>query len=332
MLKHAAAFGRAAARLRFAFATPSFAQERTVKITGFGAKSGVVRVFGVNSEAAHEGGRRGDQQGRRRDARRRHQGQVHGRIPRRPLQCRGRHLGGAPHRLDRRFRRGRPDLLERRRVAVRHPAEEGRRRVRQRAAVPDHRRRRGQGRARQDLRMGVPQRAERIRDVQVAVRLAQDAASGPEDHLRRRREGLRAFERHLRRDEGARPKANGFQVLGTGRMAARRHDLLDPGARNEARQCRHRRDLGASVHDLRRAQGDGAPGRQAEAPDRPDLLVEHRDAAGLRQAGRGHHHPDQLRAGDAGSHQGGRAASRSSAAAPTCTAPRPTRSCSSSRT
>jgi branched-chain amino acid transport system substrate-binding protein len=36
----------------FALATPSFTQERTVKITGFGAKSGVVRVFGVNSEAA----------------------------------------------------------------------------------------------------------------------------------------------------------------------------------------------------------------------------------------------------------------------------------------
>jgi branched-chain amino acid transport system substrate-binding protein len=33
-------------------ATPAFTQERTVKITGFGAKSGVVRVFGVNSEAA----------------------------------------------------------------------------------------------------------------------------------------------------------------------------------------------------------------------------------------------------------------------------------------
>ena len=30
----------------------AIAQERTVKITGFGAKSGVVRVFGVNSEAA----------------------------------------------------------------------------------------------------------------------------------------------------------------------------------------------------------------------------------------------------------------------------------------
>ncbi|HYM47428.1 MAG TPA: ABC transporter substrate-binding protein [Burkholderiaceae bacterium] len=35
-----------------ACAAPVSAQERTVKITGFGAKSGVVRVFGVNSEAA----------------------------------------------------------------------------------------------------------------------------------------------------------------------------------------------------------------------------------------------------------------------------------------
>jgi len=35
-----------------AIATPASAQDRTVKITGFGAKSGVVRVFGVNSEAA----------------------------------------------------------------------------------------------------------------------------------------------------------------------------------------------------------------------------------------------------------------------------------------
>ena len=30
--------------LALAFSAPSFAQERTVKITGFGAKSGVVRV------------------------------------------------------------------------------------------------------------------------------------------------------------------------------------------------------------------------------------------------------------------------------------------------
>ena len=33
-------------------AAPAAAQERTVKIYGFGAKSGVVRIFGLNSEAA----------------------------------------------------------------------------------------------------------------------------------------------------------------------------------------------------------------------------------------------------------------------------------------
>jgi branched-chain amino acid transport system substrate-binding protein len=33
-------------------AAPAFAQEKTVRITGFGAKSGVVRSFGINSEAA----------------------------------------------------------------------------------------------------------------------------------------------------------------------------------------------------------------------------------------------------------------------------------------
>jgi branched-chain amino acid transport system substrate-binding protein len=44
-----ASIGAAAA---LALATPSSAQERTVKITGFGAKSGVVRSFGINSEAA----------------------------------------------------------------------------------------------------------------------------------------------------------------------------------------------------------------------------------------------------------------------------------------
>jgi len=32
--------------------SPAGAQERAVKIAGFGAKSGVVRVFGINSEAA----------------------------------------------------------------------------------------------------------------------------------------------------------------------------------------------------------------------------------------------------------------------------------------
>lgn len=33
-------------------ATPAVAQERTIKIYGFGAKSGVVHIFGLNSETA----------------------------------------------------------------------------------------------------------------------------------------------------------------------------------------------------------------------------------------------------------------------------------------
>ena len=50
---------RLALRTRLAFAAlaavlaaPAVAQERTIKIYGFGAKSGVVRIFGLNSEAA----------------------------------------------------------------------------------------------------------------------------------------------------------------------------------------------------------------------------------------------------------------------------------------
>ena len=50
--KYAALAVSIGAMATLAFVTPLSAQERTVKITGFGAKTGVVRVFGVNSEAA----------------------------------------------------------------------------------------------------------------------------------------------------------------------------------------------------------------------------------------------------------------------------------------
>ena len=104
----------------------------------------------------------------------------------------------------------------------------------------------------------------------------------------------------------AQAEANGFQVPGTAEWLLERHHLLDPGARHAARQCRHRRDLGASLHDLRRAEGDGAAGREAEAADRAHLVVQHRDAAGLRQAGGRPDHSDELCAGEPGSDQGGR--------------------------
>lgn len=52
MKKSALMMGVAALALSAFAASPSLAQERTVKIAGFGAKSGAVRIFGVNSEAA----------------------------------------------------------------------------------------------------------------------------------------------------------------------------------------------------------------------------------------------------------------------------------------
>ena len=42
----------ALAALAAVLATPAVAQKRTIKIYGFGAKSGVVRIFGLNSETA----------------------------------------------------------------------------------------------------------------------------------------------------------------------------------------------------------------------------------------------------------------------------------------
>src|SRR5215831_11311391 len=90
--------------------------------------------------------------------------------------------------------------------------------------------------------MVLPQRAERIRDVQVAIRVAQDAASGSENDLRRRREGFCAFECDLWRDEGS-GRSQWPSSSRTKRMVAGRYDFLDPDPRNEARQSRHRRDL-----------------------------------------------------------------------------------------
>ena len=47
-----------AAAMTIALAAPAMAQERTLKIYGFGAKSGVVRIFGLNSEAAMKADRK----------------------------------------------------------------------------------------------------------------------------------------------------------------------------------------------------------------------------------------------------------------------------------
>lgn len=46
------AFAVAAAFAATAYTGSGYAQEKTIKITGFGAKTGVIRLFGINSEAA----------------------------------------------------------------------------------------------------------------------------------------------------------------------------------------------------------------------------------------------------------------------------------------
>jgi branched-chain amino acid transport system substrate-binding protein len=46
------AFAVAAAFAATAYTGSAFTQEKTIKVTGFGAKTGVIRLFGINSEAA----------------------------------------------------------------------------------------------------------------------------------------------------------------------------------------------------------------------------------------------------------------------------------------
>ena len=141
--------------------------------------------------------RQGDQRGGRGEACRRLDGADGSLVRRRPLQRRGRHFGDPPDRLERRRGRRGPDLLECRRTALRHPPGEGRRRGRQRAAVPDLHRHRDQGRAGEDFGMGVPQRPERKPDVPDPVRVAGLRASGCQVRLWRCRGGLRPLALHL---------------------------------------------------------------------------------------------------------------------------------------
>ena len=126
--------------------------------------------------------------------------------------------------------------------------------------------------------------------------------------------------------------ANGFQVLGQGEWL-----LADTTFSTQVREMRRANPdiVAISAHPFTTC---GVLKEMERQGVKPKLLigltslVEHRDAAGLRQAGRGDHHPDQLRAGRRRRPTRRPRTSPSTAAAPTCTAPRPTRSCSSSRT
>jgi len=183
--------------------SPAGAQERAVKIAGFGAKSGVVRVFGINSEAALKAALE----------------QIN--------NAGGVTLGdGTKGKIALEYYDDRCNAEEGisvvRRIAstdaiiavgptCSNVAEslfgilqkKSRRQLGLRASIPDHRRRRGERRTCQDFGVGIPQCAERIRDVQVAVCLGEDAVPGRQDDLRRRGKGFRAFQRDFRRHQGA---------------------------------------------------------------------------------------------------------------------------------
>ena len=252
--------------------SPAGAQERTVKIAGFGAKSGVVRVFGINSEAAlkaaaeqinNAGGVTLGDGSKGKFA-----------IEFLDDRCNAEEGISVVRRIASTdaVRRGRADLLECRRIAVRHSAEESRRRSDtglQFPIIADVAAKGGLAKISEWAFRNVPSEFEMYKSLFAWVKTQHPDA---QDDLWRRREGFRAFERHLRRHEGA-GRSQRLQVLGQGEWLLERHHVLDPGARDEARQPRHRGDLGASVHHLRRAQGDGAPGRQAEAADRAYLVV-----------------------------------------------------------
>ena len=105
----------------------------------------------------------------------------------------------------------------------------------------------------------------------------------------------------------AQAEANGFQVVGQGEWL-----LADTTFSTQVREMKRANPdiVAISAHPFTTC---GALKEMERQGVKPKLLigltslVEHRDAAGLRQAGGRDHHPDQLRAGHAGGQQGGRA-------------------------
>ena len=180
----------------------SVAADRVVKIAGFGAKSGVVRSFGINTEAVMQAAVEHINGAGRGQTRRRHHGPDRDVLRRRPLQRRGRHLRPSQDRELGRPRRGRADLLERGRAPVRHPSAQRGRRGRLRPPDPGLHRHRHQGRTREDLRVGIPQRAQRERDVPHPVPLGEGELSGPRVDVRRGGGRLRPLALHLVRGDG----------------------------------------------------------------------------------------------------------------------------------
>ena len=191
----------AVAALVGTFATPA-AAERVVKIAGFGAKSGIVRSFGINTEAVmqaaveHINGQGGVKLG-------------DGTMAMIEMsfdddRCNAEEGISVLRKIassDALVAVG-ADLLERGRAPVRHPPAQRGRCGRFRPPDPGIHGHRDQGRPREDLRVGVPQRSQRERDVPHPVPLGEGELPRPRDGVRRGGRGLRPLALHLVRGDG----------------------------------------------------------------------------------------------------------------------------------
>jgi branched-chain amino acid transport system substrate-binding protein len=102
----------------------AFAQEKTIRISGFGAKTGPVRSFGVNSEAAMLAA--ADMINKSGGVKLADGSKAKIVVDFADDACNAEQGISVIRRRHGRAGGGRPDLLECRRAAFRHPAEEGR--------------------------------------------------------------------------------------------------------------------------------------------------------------------------------------------------------------
>ena len=210
MLKRTAALA-ALGTLALALPAPASAQERTVKITGFGAKSGVVRVFGINSEAAHEGGRRG-RSTRRAASRSATAARPSSTIEFLDDRCNAEEGISVVRRIastDAFVAVGPTcsNVAESLFGILQKKAGDASDTGLQFPIIADVAAKGGLAKISEWAFRNVPSEFEMYKSLFAWLKTQHP---GPQDHLRRRREGLRAFERHLRRDEGAgrRPTAS----------------------------------------------------------------------------------------------------------------------------
>ena len=246
----AATLASVAVAALIAFAPPaSVAAERTVKIAGWGAKSGPLRSLRRQLRGRAHGGGAVDQRCGWREAGRRHHGHDGVRLSRLRLQCRSGDLRRAQGRVaERGAGRHRSDLFRCGGGHVRHLPEDGGRRFGYRPPVPHPHRHRDSSRPRQEVPVDLSQRAQRDHHVRRAVQVAARTVPGRDHDLRgdgdrpgplpadlrdrhrphgqeaRLRVGRRGHRRGHRRGQGGlRERAGGIEIV---QLADGGHELL----------------------------------------------------------------------------------------------------------